>query len=438
MVWRAIRIFRRDRILRFFEVWRSEGGWSALAATFRQLAMAAQGQVPTVVSASGTTLVPGTCALTAVWTDLARNDAFHVTVAPAVNRRRRHVAMIGDLNLPQCKKYRVEQLDELWNEAGVGYTYAHHEDIPRCLDILQGATHLMLYRLRQSSVVEMYLYEARRLRIPIIYDIDDPLFSFSAYETYSNGAGIDARMRRQLIDQSPAYLATMMQADMLTLSTPGLVELAGLHCPRQAYLRRNFADRPTLELGGVAMRAAPSKKGFTLVFASGSQGHELDLLSIADALEDFLAGDPSRTLLILGTFDQARLPQTVAERTVMRPFADYPSYLRALASADCAILPLCDDAFNRCKSAVRVIDAASVGVPSVVGTVGDGGAVVRDGVTGFTVAAGGWRDAFETFARDPLMATQLGREARRDLETRWAVSQRAPIVDPAFLAEVMH
>ena len=46
----------------------------------------------------------------------------------------------------------------------------------------------------------MYLYEARRLRLPVLYDLDDPLFSISAYETYENMKGILSRY------SNPTYL----------------------------------------------------------------------------------------------------------------------------------------------------------------------------------------------------------------------------------------
>jgi len=435
-----LKLFRLHRIRRFAEVCRTEGACAAFRAARRHLAMARHGHVESVVAAAPAPAgapAPETCALTQIWTELARKDAFHVTTAPAVLRRRRRVAMIGDLNLPQCRKYRVEQLDEIWGAADVGYGFAHYEDIPRCLDLLQGATHLMIYRLGQSRLAEMYLYEARRLRLPVIYDIDDPLFSFAAYETYGNGAAMPDDLRRHLVGQSPAYLAVMSQADMLCLSTPGLAETAAVHSPRPVFLRRNFADRATLEMG---RRAAGGKKrnGFTIAFASGSMGHEIDFLTIRSELGEFFAGAEDRRLLVLGQFDLDRLPPALAERADVVPFRDYPGYLAALARADCAILPLADDAFNRCKSAVRVIDAAAVGVPRVVGPVGDGQAVVRDRVTGLFAApgSGGWRAALERLAEDPLGAARMGRAARADLEARWSASVEMPVVSPGLVAEI--
>lgn len=345
--------------------------------------------------------------------------------------------MIGDLNLSQCRKYRVEQLDEIFAAADVGYTFAHFEDIPRAIDILQSATHLMLYRLGASPLAEMYLYEARRLRLPVIYDIDDPLFSFSAYETYSNGDAMPPALRRSLIDQAPSYLSVMQQADVLTLSTPGLVKAAEQLSCRPAFLRRNFADRRTLDGGLRIKRNKTTANEFTVVFASGSMGHEADFLTIADAVESFVAAAPNRRLKILGRFDTRCLSPGLAQNTVTEPFTDYTDYLRALSGAKCSVLPLVDDAFNTCKSAVRVIDAASVGVPSIVGPVGDGSAMVRSEQTGIVAKGGDWFDALERLANNPAEASEMGHRARQDLENRWSAKTVMPIIEERFFEEVI-
>ena len=439
MMRRLRNLARRDRIHRFLEVWGTEGRRAAIRAAARHIMLGLKGHVPTGVTASA----PGDlrsatgCAMTAIWTELAQKDAFHVTASPAVQRRRRSVAMIGDLNLPQCRKYRVEQLDEIWGAADVGYDFAHYQDVPRCLNILQSATHLMLYRLGASALTEMYLYEARRLKLPVLYDIDDPLFSFPAYETYSNGDALDPGMRRALIDQAPSYFAVMQQADALTLSTPGLLEAAARMSTRPAYLRRNFADRATLEAGRRHKRSGPTGGDFTVAFASGSLGHEVDLLSIKEPLERFITAAPSRRLQILGRFDLSCLPPKLRARTVIKPFTTYPAYLAALAHADCAMLPLVDDAFNRCKSAVRVIDAASVGVPSIVGETGDGTAMVETGATGVVAGKDGWFDALERLAHDPGNTHAMGVRARGDLERRWAASTTLPVLEPSLIDDVI-
>ncbi len=372
---------------------------------------------------------------------MADARTFSVTRPPALLSAKRTVAMIGDLNLEQCKKYRVLQLEELWAAVGVDYRFSHFQDVPRCLSIMQDATHLMLYRLPRHDLVTMYLYEARRLRLPILYDIDDPLFSVEAYATYGNMQVLPPELKNHFLAQAPLYLDVLNGADVTSFSTPGLRDHAATLSPRPGFVRRNFADRATLESGRVAMDFAKDAKTatdvFTLCVASGSQGHEVDFQTIMPEVEGFLSAASNRKLLVLGHFRTELLSAAVQDRIEIRPFTDYDTYLRHLAMADVAVMPLADDLFNRCKSGVRVIDAAAVGVPSIVGTVGDLATLIKPGQTGFIANThSDWSAALDQLAQDRKAANQMGRNARLELENIWAARASDPIVDPEMISWV--
>jgi len=384
------------------------------------------------------TIKPSPFALDRFWSDMAKAGAFSTTTAPALLTGKRLVAMIGDLNLLQCKKYRVEQPDEIWAEAGVEYRYAHYQDVPRCTDMLQRATHLMLYRLQRSDLATMYLYEARRLRLPVLYDIDDPLFSVAAYAGYGNMDVLEPALKAHFLAEAPLYLDVMNACDVTSFSTPGLRDHAASLSPRPGFVRRNFADRASLDSGRRAMLAAADEKaargGLLLALASGSLGHEADFNVVSPQVTAFLAESPDRRLLILGHFRTDLLPKAMRGQVETRPFTGYDEYLTHLARADAALMPLADDLFNRCKSGVRVIDAASVGVPSIVGTVGDMATLLTPGETGFVARTGPhWTTALEVLAREPGMAAQMGRRARADLETGWSARLTAPVVESGLI-----
>jgi glycosyltransferase involved in cell wall biosynthesis len=370
-----------------------------------------------------------------IWQSLAREEGFHISGAPALGQKRRQVALIGDINLPQCRKYRVEQLAAFWRERGVGFEYAHYQDVPRATRIMQNATHLMEYRLQTMPVTEMLRYEARRLRLPVCYDLDDPLFSISAYETYGNMKAVDPGLKAHFLGEAPKYLSMMNGADILSVSTPGMAEHTQLYTQRPVFVRRNFADAETLDAGQIAINSrAPDDGLFRVAFASGSQGHEIDLAEIIKPLSAFITADPSRRLMVIGHFDPAHLPSELVAQVETVKFSTYTKYTAALARANCAVMPLCDDIFNRCKSAVRVIDAASVGVPSIVGTVGDLQNVVRDGTTGFVAKTPqDWQRALETLGSDVKAARAMGGAARADLEARWAGSDASHIIAPELV-----
>lgn len=367
------------------------------------------------------------------WTESAEKSAFGVK-SPSLVRQRRKFAVIGDLNLPQCRKYRVEQLAEIFSAANSDFSYAHFEDEPRCMDILQDASHLLLYRLRSTPLVSQHLYEARRLGLQILYDIDDPLFSVPAYATYGNMAALPCDLKKHFISEAPSYADVMNMADVISVSTPALQEHARAFTNRPVFVRRNFADTSTLSAYPHENEVLQTCDTFRIAFASGSHGHEMDFATIENDVSLFLSRKRTRKLVIIGHFDKNRLPADIRPQVDLFPFSDYANYLEILAACNAAIMPLADDLFNRCKSGVRVIDASSVCVPSLVGTVSDMPTLVTDGITGRILSEqSDWSDALESMASDVQGTQNMGKAARKSLEREWSAHLGAPIIDQDML-----
>ena len=433
----------RTLLLRFAATRKTDGWRVAIGKTCAFVARRALGRVPGTLGAFRVAGAGrGQPYLGGVWATLAQQDAFHIPKAPMLQKNRRRIALIGDLNLPQCRKYRVEQAAHFWHAQGVDLDYAHYLDVPRAVRLMQDATHLMCYRLAPGRDVSMYLYEARRLGLPVIYDIDDPLFSIPAYETYGNMAALDPALKAQFIAQAPGYLDMMNAADLITVSTPTLARHAAQLSPRPVMTRRNYADEATLFAGNRALHSTIRGQGasFRAAFASGSRGHEADFATIAAPVSEFLAQDPQRRLMILGHFDKTLLPDALLPQTQWHDFTSYEGYLYLLATADCAVMPLSDDLFNRCKSAVRAIDAACVALPVIAPPTGDFPAFIKDGETGLVAADdAAWLAGLNRLAADREFTCKMGDNARNRVETDWTVTGRAPahIADRALLDRVL-
>lgn len=427
-------ILRRDKFQRFVLTVRQEGLLSGLKKTWRYLSARLQGHGLSSLHQNGSGPILSSEYMNRVWLELAEKQAFHISTAPALLQKRRKIVLIGDLNLPQCRKYRAEQLAELWALEGVEYGFSHYEDVRRSVALLQDATHVIFYRLRSTPVTSMLAYEARRLRLPILYDLDDPLFSVSAYGTYQNMNALPLSQRSRFVNEAPRYLDVMNSADIVSVSTPSLIEHTKKLTPRPVHLRRNFADRTSLKAGARAMGQVQRDDVFRLCFASGSHGHEVDFAQIQKDVFAFLEKDRTRKLMILGHFDNKLLPSGLGDQIEVHPFSSYRSYLGTLAAANVAVMPLADDAFNRCKSGVRVIDAASVGVPSLVGNISDMAALVNDHETGKVLGAGdSWLGNLEALASDRAGLRAMGRAARKALENNWAAGSNPRIIDPELL-----
>lgn len=427
--------YANQLLKRFSQTLQSEGIRPALAKSIEFIRRSLAASAPSTVSALIAPASDGDPQVK-LWRHLAETQSFHPLSPPIIGRTHPRIALIGDLNLPQCSKYRVEQMAELCDLAGARLSYVHYTDTDHCWDLLQDATHLMQYRLPHTPETQRYHYEARRLKLPVAYDIDDPIFSVSAYASYSNSTHWPGALLTHFMSEAPRYLDMMDKADLLVGSTPGLLDHMAEYSPRPTALRRNFADQQTLAAGAKAMRplSARHEHAMTIGFVSGSQGHEADLLPILPAIAATLGKNPDHKLCIIGHFDMKTLPPNVAEQTIHTPFMDYPSYLAALAACDVMVAPLTDDIFNRCKSAVRQIDANAAGVACIASQTGDYEALTLDRQTGMIAhTLDDWRAALAELEQDPALRARMGHAARAHLETHWRAATRAHVVSDSLL-----
>lgn len=409
---------------------REEGTRAALGrvATYSRLQLA-QTTVGKAVGFGST--ARSTYSLGPVWADLAENGVFYGT---DLSEAPKHLAIIAEASLPQCTKYRVQQMAALARSLGMETTIADHREEADALTALQMATHVMFYRLEPSNRAWMYLYEARRLGLPVLYDLDDPLFSVPAITGAS--AHLPLALVRHFADAAPGFLAIMSACDAISVSTPVLSEMARKLVSRPVFLRRNIADDETLAYEAPQDEAGTQAAGLTLACASGSDGRHGDLNHILPVLEAFLEEDADRTLILMGhgLEGHAGLSPNLADQVHQQPFRDYPQYLAALRQTDAILVPLADDPFNACKSAVRAIDAAAVARPVIASSVGDLGQVVSPGETGWlATTADDWWAALQELAALPDRGRALGQAGRKKIHSEMSTPEDPSLTDAGLV-----
>ncbi len=332
------------------------------------------------------------------------------------------VAIIGDLNLPQCKKYRVIQKLETLKSIGLQADYSFWGDMPRSLNIMQCASSVIFYRMKENHAFNAYLAEARRLGIPAGYDIDDPIFDKGVYGSNPNLEFLTADERASLLSETESYRRAMLRCDFVITSTPAMKDLAS-QSSRFVYVWRNAVDAETRHWAEVARATKPQETDGIVVlgYASGSRAHEADFRLIERPL-----------LAIFDRFDNARLaisgylnlPQSFAahaSRIVEVPFTSYGGYLASMAQIDINIVPLLPDRFNECKSAIRFLDAAVVGVPTIASRVGDFANVIHADRTG--VLADGeeeWIERLSDVISGDTLRHRMAMEARHSALTEYS------------------
>ncbi|MFT6285985.1 MAG: glycosyltransferase involved in cell wall biosynthesis [Halieaceae bacterium] len=346
------------------------------------------------------------------------------------------VVIVGALDIPQCKKYRVMQKVEFFSRRNISCTHAEYRDLNRSFSLMQLATVVIFYRLPAGLQADALIGEAKRLGLKMYYDIDDPIFDHDAYNENSNLKSLAASERNYLLAQIPSYKALMEQIGQIIVSTVGMRDLAerAVAPGTEVLVWPNLIDSATRsafeQLPTIAQR---DETAVTLGYFSGSRAHDHDLEVIAPVLSNLLQSYPQLQLCFGG---YTLLPSSLVEfssRIRVIGFMSYPAYLDNLRTTDINLVPLLMDKFNQCKSGIRYLEASLCGVPTVASRVGQFTEMITSGETGYLCSTPEqWQESLVALIEDPARRKAIGSSAQ-DL-----VNERHDLLSVEFshLAEV--
>jgi glycosyltransferase involved in cell wall biosynthesis len=336
-----------------------------------------------------------------------------------------NVLIVGALDLPQCKKYRVLQKVELLEKVGVSCSIAHYLDVHRILDQMQMATQLLLYRVPDGEIIRGVIAEAARLGIAVGYDIDDPIFDVQVYQENPNLDFLTSAEKQGLLGSAPLYLDVIRQVDYMIVSTPGMDAVVKKHFQGDVIHWPNVIDGETLSIlrtiedeahacvsGNVPAAESGENAKLTIGYMSGSRAHEQDFRIIEQPLFDIMQRFPSVRLMIGGYCELPDRFSEFADRIEQHPFVGYQGYFAQLSKADINVVPLVNNEFNECKSAIRFLEASMMSIPTIASAVGDFNHLIDDGHTGFLAAnVEQWSGALDKLIEDRRLRTDIGRAA---------------------------
>ncbi|MGC1507619.1 glycosyltransferase [Ketobacter nezhaii] len=329
-----------------------------------------------------------------------------------------HIVIIGALDLPQCRRYRVMQKAELFRGRGCRVSVHSYKECAEAIDAMQTCTVLLLYRVPDGKDFRCYIAEARRLGVRIYYDIDDPIFDRTVYEKNKNLDTLTASERSHLLAESDLYLRAMGEVDVVIVSTDKMAQLAKSSGISHVHVWPNVIDKGLETLiqssdGPDPVAAAPVEKAVVIGYMSGSRAHDADLAEVAGVLENILKLKENVLIRFCGF---GVLPENLVQfssRIQRHPFTGYKQYLSALSSVDINMVPLVVDEFNECKSAIRFLEASLVGVPTVASAVGEFRSLIENNVSGILATSPQqWQDALLQLIESPQQRAELVKEAR--------------------------
>ncbi len=245
-----------------------------------------------------------------------------------------------------------------------------------------------------GAAADALIAHAKRTGATLVYDLDDDLLTIPPSHPDAAELRPKAKVVRQMLEA----------ADAVWLASSGLVERLARFRP-DARLVPNALDERIWAYGSAPPRWQPHTMRILCV---GSTTHARDLGLIMPALQRLKADFPERvTIDIVGMTPEFDLPSGISR--VVPPFyatQSYPAFVHWINAHTpgwhVGLAPLADTAFNRCKSPIKAIDYAAMGLAVLASDMPVYRGSLADGVAGHLVAneAGAWLDALAGLVRD--------------------------------------
>jgi glycosyltransferase involved in cell wall biosynthesis len=338
------------------------------------------------------------------------------------------VLLVGAMDIPQCRKYRLLQKLEYFRSQGIPVELSDYLDCNRVLSAMQLSTHVLFYRIPMDKTTAEYFAEARRLGLHTIYDIDDPIFDHEVYSANSNLSSLAAAEREHLLRSTAVYLDALQQADSHVVSTSQLAALLQEHTGTPPAVWPNLLDAESMSVVE-GLTASPPATGeeCCIAYMSGSRAHDNDFAVAARPLAKILGKHPQVKLILGGHFSLPDCLADYSDRISTLPYAGYAAYFEQLQRADINIVPLVIDRFNACKSAIRYLETAVLGVPTVASEVGEFTEAIDPEETGFLAAdEDDWFRHLDRLVGDAALRERVGSAAREQVLKHYVLQADHP------------
>jgi glycosyltransferase involved in cell wall biosynthesis len=225
------------------------------------------------------------------------------------------------------------------------------------------------YALDDLDAADALISHCRRHGITLLYDLDDDLRHIPRDHPDVQLLRPRARLVSRLV----------RGADAVWVSTPALAAtLAELH--DDVRVVENGLDE---RLWAAAPLPPPPRQGPVRILFMGTATHDGDFAIVEGALARLHAVFAEHVSVeLLGVSSRGDLPSWVKRiGMTVHATSSYPGFVNWITQQhwDIGIAPLADTPFNRCKSAIKALDYAAIGLPVLAsdravyrGTLADG------------------------------------------------------------------
>ena len=242
----------------------------------------------------------------------------------------------------------------------------------------------------------------------ILFDTDDLVFDTRADPSQDKGVGKFGKGQAV-----PQQLQTMQACQFVITSTDYLksrVQALGMEAHT---LRNGYSNQMQRCAEQTANRRSPNR--VVLGYASGTPTHDQDLKLIEEGLYEALKRYPHVDLHLMGYIQTPNRLLGFGERVQRRPFVSWQQLPQRLRDIDINLAPFSADSdFSKGKSALKYMEAALVGIPTLASPMPAYIHSIESGTNGIIAFNDmQWRDSLQDLIEKSDLRQKLGETAKQ-------------------------
>jgi rhamnosyltransferase len=295
--------------------------------------------------------------------------------------------------------YRVVGPGTALRERGWSVFYALQNEEDRICELLHlvPLAAVVLHRGEWSRSFQMIREWTKKRGVPLWYDVDDNIFNPAAIESAAHLGHLSDTQRNDVKTWTSWNRQCLSACDGGLFSCNELTKEAVGTAPRA----RTFANfLPSfLTSAGTAHREGRTKE-FVIYYGPGSIEHAVHLAAVLPALSSLMRRHSRISVVLGGGLPRPAQLVEFGRRVEILPRISPEEYFRRLCLYDLVIAPLQLDAFSKCKSWIKPLEAAAQGIPWLGSECPSYREFQTNSKSGITVADDQWENALEeAFAR---------------------------------------
>ena len=318
-------------------------------------------------------------------------------------------------------RYRAQLPAEALALRGVASDIRHYRD-PDVRALASGADVVVVYRVPATVQVLALIREARAAGTPVAFDVDDLIFDPTIADEIPALRLLPSDEAALWLEGVRRYRTTMEACDAYIGSTPRLVEHARQVVGIDAHLFENGVGTALGAASEVAS-ARPRRPGPPRIgYFSGTTTHDDDWRHIEPAVLGVLREHPDVELWLGGHLRPTDAVASLGDRVRRIPFVSWEELPELLRDLDVSLAPLQPGSrFNDAKSAIKWLEAALVGTPTIASPSAPFVDAIVPGRTGWLADdVEEWSAALVAALTDGGERRRIGARARRHALLHWS------------------